>query len=42
MSQQPHAQQGQPATPVIQGEDGAGFEDSPALRRIMKRGRTGR
>ena len=42
MSQQPHAQQGQPATPAVQGEDGADFEDSPALRRIMKRGRTGR
>ncbi len=41
-NQPAHLQQSQPATPAVQDEDGADFADSPALRRIMKRGRKGR
>jgi hypothetical protein len=41
-SQPAHPQQDQPATPATQGEEAGDFEDSPALRRIMKRGRKGR
>ncbi len=41
-NQPAHLQQSQPATPAVQDEDDADFADSPALRRIMKRGRKGR
>ena len=41
-NQPAHLQQSQQAMPAVQDEDGADFADSPALRRIMKRGRKGR